>query len=391
MNKIKSIILVLSMLFAISCMDMYNDLADELGAEYDYFLGVSQSVASGKTFVYSIEKTGSIGSQISGQFYTGATPVSIAVHPSGNFLYVSYSNRLYLDVYTIGADGTQRLIQSAGPLSNNPSNIKIHPSGKYLYCSIGTGNLIAKYNIDDNGTLTGLMAVSTIINAVGNTPSKLTIAPSGNYLYAVTSNAVVGYTINSDGTLPSIPSFEFHDATAEIVINNNSNIIADRQGHLYLTGIDYNTSPLGYVNLYCFDNSLNNIDINTDPVLKGYYITGVGVFNTLLAFPPTGNILYVGFHFSYSGAYNNQFGAYRVNSNGSVDQIGTMITSHVGISSSDVFDITVSPNNTFLFGTNKTAGEIEVLKINEDGSLSSVSQTVNVANASNLALIRKKK
>lgn len=37
-NKIKSIIMILNMLFAVSCLDMYNDAADEVGAESEAFV-----------------------------------------------------------------------------------------------------------------------------------------------------------------------------------------------------------------------------------------------------------------------------------------------------------------------------------------------------------------
>ena len=49
MKKIKSIILILGMIFAVSCMDMYNDVADEAGAEYNYFL-VSIVVSAGNRY-----------------------------------------------------------------------------------------------------------------------------------------------------------------------------------------------------------------------------------------------------------------------------------------------------------------------------------------------------
>ena len=59
MKTILKIILILTALITISCDNMYNDVAYEINAEYNYFLAVSQRTSNGRIFVYSLNDSGS--------------------------------------------------------------------------------------------------------------------------------------------------------------------------------------------------------------------------------------------------------------------------------------------------------------------------------------------
>jgi 6-phosphogluconolactonase (cycloisomerase 2 family) len=135
-----------------------------------------------------------------------ASPLAIAVDPTGSLLFVAGSdNRLRM--FMIDVDG--KLHQKADlPLAGTPAAIAIEPGAHHVYVADGGG--LDSFNMDaEKDTLTPLSQKLTV-NLV---PSVGVYAdPAGKYLFVVAtdetyqigSKGIFGFTINPDGTLTAV-------------------------------------------------------------------------------------------------------------------------------------------------------------------------------------------
>ncbi len=124
-----------------------------------------------------------------GQLYY---PASIVVNPSGPWAYVLNIERLDINQYTIGTDGSLTSMTTptvaAGSGSSYPDSITVHPSGKWAYVPTnngGYGGSITQYNIDQNtGALTSAPTLSVAAGPAYSEPYAITIEPTkGKYAY----------------------------------------------------------------------------------------------------------------------------------------------------------------------------------------------------------------
>jgi 6-phosphogluconolactonase (cycloisomerase 2 family) len=123
-----------------------------------------------------------------GAISTGSSPTAIAVHPSGNFAYVTNSGSNDVSMYSVNT--TTGALISIGTIAGAAGPIAMHPSGKFAY----VGNSV--YAID---TATGaLTLVGTIAGG-----SSITIHPSGKFAYVTNpaSNSVSIYSIDGGNGL----------------------------------------------------------------------------------------------------------------------------------------------------------------------------------------------
>jgi len=147
----------------------------------------------------------------------GASPLAIAAHPSGAFLYVANFFSCDLTTYATDAAGTlqpigERIATAAG---FNPIAIAVHPSGRFAYVTTLLNNpspaLVLPYGIDSaTGALTRLGAGAF----AGATPSAIAIAPGGRFAYVTdsVSDAVWSFVIDVQSGLlrniaPDAPLF----------------------------------------------------------------------------------------------------------------------------------------------------------------------------------------
>jgi 6-phosphogluconolactonase (cycloisomerase 2 family) len=92
----------------------------------------------------------------------GLGPVSVAVDPSGRFAYVANLNSNDVSGYTIAPGGGLIPIDAhpntAGtqnfPAGTNPNSIAVDPSGRFLYVTNGGSENVSAYSIESDGTLT---------------------------------------------------------------------------------------------------------------------------------------------------------------------------------------------------------------------------------------------
>ena len=169
---------------------------------------------------------------------TGSNPQFIAIHPSGNFLYVSDGSGV-VDQYTVdpstGALSAMTPATAAFPFptaGHTAFAITVHPSGKWAYVTDYDGG-IAEYSIDaTSGALSSL--AQTKVDGATQCAAWIAVDPSGKYAYAAncasTSEAISQYTVAADGTLSAM-------TPASVAgLSGATNIQIDASGtHLYAT------------------------------------------------------------------------------------------------------------------------------------------------------------
>jgi 6-phosphogluconolactonase len=170
---------------------------------------------------------------------TGSNPQFIAIHPSGNFLYVSDGSGV-VDQYTI--DPTTGALSAMTPATvpfpfstagHTAFAITVHPSGKWAYVTDYYGG-IAEYTIDATSGALAPLAQTTVVGTAVQCAAWIAVDPSGKYAYAAncgsTSEAISQYTVGADGTLAAMTPASVAGASA------GTNVQVDASGtHLYMT------------------------------------------------------------------------------------------------------------------------------------------------------------
>ena len=170
---------------------------------------------------------------------TGSNPQFIAIHPSGQFLYVSDGSGV-VDQYTI--DPTTGTLSAMTPATvpfpfstagHTAFAITVHPSGKWAYVTDYYGG-IAEYTIDATSGALAPLAQTTVVGTAVQCAAWIAVDPSGKYAYAAncgsTSEAISQYTVGADGTLAAMSPASVAGASA------CTNVQVDASGtHLYMT------------------------------------------------------------------------------------------------------------------------------------------------------------
>jgi len=134
-------------------------------------------------------------------------PQLLLMDPAGAFLYVGNAGSNNISVFSIDSS-TGTLAQVAGsPFAINAPllNMQLTPSGNFLYVSVVSQplGLILAFSVNA-GTLTFVNGYPTD----GLNPNGLAIDPGGTYLYAANSgsNSISIFSIGASGTLQEIPN-----------------------------------------------------------------------------------------------------------------------------------------------------------------------------------------
>ncbi|MEZ4862316.1 MAG: lactonase family protein [Caldilineaceae bacterium] len=191
-------------------------------------------------------------------------------------------------VFAVGAGmGDLNLIQTVP--SDNPSFVAMHPSGDFLYVL----NEIADYEGEAKGSLEAYAIDDesgqlTLINrvAVGSIPAQLTVSPGGDYLAVATyvGGTYELFPISEDGSLGEASSVAQQEGSGPHARQDAPHVHAvafDPSGQ-YLAGADLGTD---HVKIFTY------ADGNLEEVSVANIAAGSGPRH--LAFHPNGNLLYV--------------------------------------------------------------------------------------------------
>jgi 6-phosphogluconolactonase (cycloisomerase 2 family) len=139
--------------------------------------------------MYAIDAgTGSLRRIGAGIVAADGRAVSVTVDPSGNFAYVADGDNIYVSMYRI--DAATGVLTSIGkiPAGTYPQSIVFHPSGKFAYVTSSDG--VSMYTMDaKTGNLTFISTLAAT--------SLIAIHPSGKFAYLTSSGGVSIYTIDA--------------------------------------------------------------------------------------------------------------------------------------------------------------------------------------------------
>lgn len=172
---------------------------------------------------FSEKSTGDLSSLPVGSFSTVPRPVSIALHPSKNFLYVPNQTSNTVSGFTIDhSAGVLTPIGTAlsptpvcGPgVCSNPIGVAVNSGGQFLFvlnqgsASPVVAASISVFNIDQARGLLSPAAFTTL--AVPN-PQFLAISPTQGFLYVSNGTAgnISAFAIGSGGTLTELSGSPF--------------------------------------------------------------------------------------------------------------------------------------------------------------------------------------
>jgi 6-phosphogluconolactonase (cycloisomerase 2 family) len=127
---------------------------------------------------------------------------AVAVNPQNTILYAASVNQI--NVYSIASDGTIAPIAAPNTfetLQSVPHSIALEPTGQFLYAANLNSNSVTVFQVDTTtGRLTNIQQQAT-----GISPNYLLIHPNGKVVYTcdTDSDQVSMFTIGSDGKLSS--------------------------------------------------------------------------------------------------------------------------------------------------------------------------------------------
>ncbi|HEX4544613.1 MAG TPA: beta-propeller fold lactonase family protein [Candidatus Acidoferrum sp.] len=251
----------------------------------------SIAVAPSKTFafvvdkcfagihVYSMNGPGVVLREIPQSPYGAANAVdSIAIDPSGKFLYSSASPGIIYQIAVNGSTGELTPISTA-MVNGDIRQVLTDPQGRYVFANDLTGGKVLSYSIGNNGSLSPV-AGSPFTVPAGGLPVNLVITSGGNFLYA-----------------PLIPS-----GIAAFAVNGATGALSDIAGSPFATSNQPFSLAIGAGGKYIY-----SIGGSTNNVIEGFGVdASTGVLTPLagslftmpsslssLAVDPSGKFLYV--------------------------------------------------------------------------------------------------
>lgn len=135
-------------------------------------------------------------------YTAGSSPVSIAIDPSGQLAYVANYDSNSVSAYKIETNGALTQINCGSGCSgvdftagSNPVSIAIDPTGQYVYAANNQANTVTTYTLSNaNGALVQGADIAT-----GTAPLSLATSTDGVELYATnfSTNTISSYLINA--------------------------------------------------------------------------------------------------------------------------------------------------------------------------------------------------
>ncbi len=191
--------------------------------------------------VYSMKAPGlSLGEILKSPYFFPSSVDSIAMDPSGKFLYAIGSPGIIYQIPVNGSTGELSLATT----TVEPADFRevvVDPSGKFIFVNDLTGGRIFAYLIV-GASLSPVPGSPFIVPANGQ-PANFVMESNGKFLYApLISGGVAGFAVNSStGTLSDIPGSPFPTITQPFAV------AADPSGRfLYSIGGNLNSSIEGF-------------------------------------------------------------------------------------------------------------------------------------------------
>ncbi|MGH9516035.1 MAG: lactonase family protein [Terriglobales bacterium] len=286
---------------------------------------------------------------------TAASPSSVVVHPSNNFLYTANQDTNTISLFKINSmTGAldevlprTALVTSSGGVGLAPGVMTMDSGGKYLFVGNQITNDIWVYSIGSSGALTFVSSAP-----VGASPASLTLSASDGFLYVPvpTFAAVYVFSVNA-GVLTQVG--------APIIVNGGV-------GHL---GID----PGGKF-LYVPNPSLNTVTVlliqSDGSLVQGPGLFATGISPVAAATNATGAFVYV------ANSASTNLSQFKVDT---TTGVLTALTTSVAGTGTNPESILVDPDAKFVFVINEQSNSITEFTINTDGTLATTGNALQLS------------
>ncbi|HTD21986.1 MAG TPA: Ig-like domain-containing protein [Terriglobales bacterium] len=342
-------------------------------------------------------------------------PASMAVDPSGKFLYTGETNKVSAFTINNGTGALSEVTGSPYTVTGASSAVNVDPSGQFLLVSDGTGNTIKTFTINPN---TGQLTAAGVAPdrkgpiSIAITKGRPTFdIPQFEYVSEYSQNSISGYSIdNNTGLLTPI------GAVTHLAVGNHPAASAsDRPGKFFfvnnnsdLTTSAFTINPangaLTPVNGSPF-NTAHHSDMTIDP--SGRFLLGTSVGDKNLesySISSTGALALVGTvcftsvpngcqgltaplgvaadplgRFAFSGNTDGTVSAYTIDrTSGAVALVSGSPFAATGVSPSGLH-MAVDPYGQFLYGVSFDQSTLSIFTINQStGAITQVGSNVNL-------------
>jgi 6-phosphogluconolactonase len=257
---------------------------------FAYVANATNSGGPGSITAYSVKKDGKLSS-LGSNPATGVNPVALAIDHGGHFLFAANEGSDTVSVFSIGANaaltaaGTFPVVTPvAGATPATPSSVAVTPSGSFVFVANAGQNTVSGFAVNSStGALTNVPGSPFV---AGTAPSGVTVTPNGQYLYVANegSNNISAFTICAS----AVPGCTAADGS----------LISPTVVSAGLAPVSLAVDPAGNF-LYATDRDSNQLSgyritpsTGVLTALSGGAVS-TGVSPVFVAIHPAGNYLYV--------------------------------------------------------------------------------------------------
>lgn len=286
---------------------------------------------------YREDPNSGVLTQIAGSPYSvGDGARSLALHPSGKFLYAANpgQNENDISLFTIASNGALTEVFPRTSLTSNASQpllLLMDPTGSFLYVANSGSKNISVFSIDS-----GSGALTPVANSpffFGEVPLNMQLTPSGNFLFVTiassSSGSIVGFSLNA-GTLTQA------SVTPSDGVNPYGLAIDPSGTYLYTANSGSNS-----VSIFSIDSAGVLKEVQGSPL-------AVGSVPVTLILDPQGKFLYV------ANQGSNNVAAYSINATtGLPDILTTSTTTGTFSTESSPSFLVADPGGKYLYVGNQ--------------------------------------
>jgi len=344
------------------------------GTTSNHYLYASLPAAN-QIIAYREDPDSGVLTQIAGSPYSVGDGVhSLALHPSGKFLYAANpgaagSAESDISLFTIASNGVLTEVfprTSIAPNASLPQILLVDSAGAFLYSGNAGSSNISVFSIDS-----GTGALTPVPNSpfsIGVTPLNMQLTPSGNFLYVSAASQPLGVIVGFSVTAGALT---LTGVTPTDGINPNGIAIDPSGTFLYAANSGSNS-----VSIFSIGSSGSLQEVPNSPLNVGFSVPFA------LTLDPQGKFLYV------ANQGSNNVSVYSIDSTTGLPSILTTSTT-TGAFGTEINPsvLVFDPSGRSLFvGNQGSAAGIQVFSVSS-GNLTAVS-TYNVGNTPSSIAVR---
>ena len=327
---------------------IYNGATMAFRLEPKHFAYVTSLSSTVSTFSISNGVFSPVGNAVA----TASAPTTIAVAPSGKYVFVVEGSAQQIDVYSSNAGVLTQV--GAYPFNvfvkKGDLAFALSASGKYAYLASAVTNTVGLYTVSN-----GVLVASSAIAQTGSSPTAIALDRAGAYAYVGSggSNSLWSYSIGAGGVLSLVGS---------VATGGNPVSVA--------------VTPLGQY-VYAANNQDNTVSMyqSSGGALTSLGTVATGALPSQVVVAPSGKYVYV------LNAGANSISSYSIDSlTGKLSGLSTVATGNQPVA------ISVERGGRHVYVENGADGTIWTYAVSSNGALTFLRSNAGVASENAFAL-----